>query len=138
VRLKVVSELCTGCRICQSFCSFHHERVIWPAMARIAIVAPGDDGPFSPNVCRQCDDAPCAAACPVEAISMDGTTGAWAVDSALCEGCGACVQACPYDVIFVDEVRGTAIKCNLCGGTPECAMMCPTGAVTVCDRSPGR
>jgi carbon-monoxide dehydrogenase iron sulfur subunit len=129
VYLKVEAGKCTGCRICVSFCSFHHEKVIWPGRSRIAILAESDEGPFVPNVCRQCEDAPCAAACPVEAIALNERTGAWVVDVEECIGCGDCVEACPYEVTFVDEELGVSLKCDLCSGQPECVAMCPTGAV---------
>ena len=129
--LEIHAERCTGCRICENFCSFHHEKAIWPERARITIVAQSDDGPFLPNVCRQCEDAPCAVACPVGAITLDERIGAWVVDVEECIGCDSCMDACPYEVIFLDEQLGVSLKCDLCGGEPECATMCPSGAVAV-------
>jgi len=130
MHLEVHAEECTGCRVCENFCSFHHEGAIWPARARITIVALDDDGPFVPAVCRQCDDALCAAACPVEAITRDGRTGAWMVDVEECMGCRACAEACSFGIVFDDE-RGIPLKCDLCGGEPECAAMCPSGAISI-------
>ena len=160
--LKIEAEKCTGCHVCESFCSFHHEEAIWPERARITVVAQSDDGPFLPNVCRQCgalsgstepssrdfvelsrdaqaeglaevlskgEDAPCAVACPAEAITLDKHIGAWVVDVEECTGCGSCVEACPYEAIFLDEQLGVSLKCDLCGGEPECAAMCPSGAI---------
>ena len=121
IYLEIEAERCTGCRICENFCSFHHERAIWPERARIAIVAQSDDGPFDPIVCRQCDDAACAAACTVEAIARDEHTWAWVVDVEECTGCGDCAEACPYGAIFLDEQLGVPLKCNLCGGEPDCS-----------------
>jgi Fe-S-cluster-containing hydrogenase component 2 len=139
MRLRIHPERCTGCRICETFCSFHHERVVWPERARVTVVAESDSGPFRPNICRQCNArdgsqgrlAPCAEACPEDAIALDPATGAWVIDRETCTGCGACAEACPFDAVFVDPTRGTAVKCDLCGGAPECAAMCPSGAVTV-------
>ena len=129
--LETEPEKCTGCRICESFCSFHHEQAIWLGRSRIRIVAQSDTGPFLIHYCHQCDDAPCAAVCPVEAIALNVQTGAWVVDTDECIGCGECVEACPYEAIIVDEQLGIALKCDLCGGEPECAAMCPTGAIRV-------
>lgn len=127
--LEIQAQKCTGCRICENFCSFHHEGVIWPQRSRVTILAQGDNGPFVPNVCRQCEDAPCALACPVGAITLHEPTEAWVVDVEECVGCGACVEACPFDAIFLDGERGGSLKCDLCRGEPECAAMCPTGAI---------
>jgi Fe-S-cluster-containing hydrogenase component 2 len=131
VKLEARDALCTGCRICENYCSFHHERAIWPRRARIAILAEDDSGPFTVRICHQCEDAPCAAACPTEAIILNVATGAWAVDVGICAACGECVAACPYEAIFMDDDLALALKCDLCGGEPECAALCPTGAVRV-------
>ena len=131
MRLDIYADRCTGCRICQSFCSFHHERAVWLRRSRVAIAASSDEGPFAPIICRQCDDALCASACPTGAIALDERSGVWLVDSQVCAGCGDCATACPYDAIWVDEELGVALKCDLCGGQPECAPMCPPGAIVL-------
>jgi len=135
VYLETEAEKCTGCRICGNFCSFHHEGAVWPGRSRITILADSDDGPFVPNVCRQCDDAPCAAACPEEAIALNERTGAWVVDVEVCIGCGVCVDACPYGAIVIDEQLRVSLKCDLCGGEPECAAMCSSGAIRMSGRT---
>lgn len=131
--LRVQAARCTGCRICENFCSFHHEGRVWPARTRIVVRAASDEGPFTPHPCRQCEDAPCAVVCSVEAIRRDAHSTAWVVDDAQCTGCGTCVEACPFGAIFLDEARGVAYKCDLCGGEPECVAVCPTAAVTWSD-----
>lgn len=139
MHLDIQAEKCTGCRICENFCSFRHEEAVWPARSRITILARSDDGPFEPIVCCQCqvtglpqsDDAPCAAACPEGAITRDEDLGVWVVDAEECVGCGACADACPYGAIVFDEALEMPLKCDLCGGEPECVVMCPSGAIQV-------
>lgn len=139
MQLRINKDRCTGCRICTIYCSFHHEGAICPDLARVRVEIETDDGPFSPQICRQCNArrasegalAPCAEACPEEAIQVDDATGAWVIDLAACTGCGACGEACPFGVIIFDHRRKLALKCDLCGGEPECAAMCPSGAIEV-------
>ncbi len=79
--------------------------------------------------CRQCDDAPCAAACPKGAISRVAATGAWVVDPASCTGCGACVGACRYGAMRWPGGGPGPFKCDLCGGEPSCVAACCFGAI---------
>jgi len=63
-------------------------------------------------------------ACPIpEAMKKKGKTGAIVVTDK-CIGCGECVTACPYGVIFVDTFLQKAIKCDLCDGKPQCVEHC--------------
>lgn len=53
------------------------------------------------------------------------------VDSARCDGCGACVTSCPYGVFTIDggiAVVVDADACRLCG---RCGRMCATQAITL-------
>lgn len=51
---------------------------------------------FRMTMCMHCEDAPCAAVCPTGA-TIKTEEGAVIVDYDACIGCGACVDACPYD-----------------------------------------
>src|SRR3989442_1245817 len=56
-------------------------------------------------------------------------------DTTVCNGCRACIAACPFGVIDVNPVSGTAQKCTLCydrlkvGLEPACSKACPTDSI---------
>ena len=112
--LNIDPGKCTGCLQCELACSFENEGVFNPSKSRIKVFNFHDQGRFVPYTCTQCDEAWCMHACPVDAISLNKLTGAKEVNDNLCVG-------------------GKVIKCDLCGGDPECAKACPTEAITFVD-----
>ncbi len=132
--LKVAAERCTGCHICTLACSLRHTGLFRPAAARLRVeITRNLTGPHSPPifdrpvVCGQCRPAPCAEACPEEAISYHGEVVF--IDEEACLGCGLCLEACPEKVMGLDEDSGRAYKCDLCGGEPQCVAVCPAAAI---------
>jgi carbon-monoxide dehydrogenase iron sulfur subunit len=127
-RLVVDESRCHGCQACMIACSLVHEHQVIPSRARIQIVLDPFSGSHEVIWCRQCRPAPCAEACPQEAVRLT-PGGWWEVDRELCVGCGLCADACPFHAIFVDR-DGLAIKCDTCGGQPACVESCPRDALT--------
>jgi aldehyde:ferredoxin oxidoreductase len=128
-RLVVDPALCTGCRACEMGCSFVHERAYASSLARIRVVKLEERGVDRPIICLRCAKAPCAAACPEEAIVQDPQTRIVSVDEVKCVGCGLCVEACVSGVIQLHPEKAVPLLCDLCGGDPECVKRCPTGAL---------
>jgi nitroreductase/NAD-dependent dihydropyrimidine dehydrogenase PreA subunit len=64
------------------------------------------------------------------------TTVTTTVDPALCIGCGACVDVCPYFTLELRDGRAvvTGAESINCG---HCAAVCPQGAITVGALDPG-
>jgi Fe-S-cluster-containing hydrogenase component 2 len=131
VRIHWDRKACTTCMSCVVVCSERHTGTSAPSRSRVRIWVDVLDGECDAAYCRQCADAPCAAACPVEAISFDKALRAWLLDEELCTGCGACVDACPFDAIWLDTTSGMAIKCDLCSGVARCVEICPSNALTL-------
>jgi heterodisulfide reductase subunit A len=54
------------------------------------------------------------------------------VDWSICEWCGACVEACPFDAISRTEYEGKAVAAvgeSSCKGCGMCLPVCPVNAI---------
>src|SRR5207249_2101733 len=85
-----------------------------------------------------CDRAPCVTICPTVALYRrpDGIVD---FDGDRCIGCKSCMQACPYDALYIDPDTNTAAKCHYCahrvevGLEPACVIVCPEQAIIAGD-----
>lgn len=133
-QLKLVPERCIGCKSCEIACSLANGEAFNPAMSRITAITFLEGKYTLPyhflSTCRQCADAPCLASCPVSAISRSAdATRTVRVDEDLCIGCGKCVTACPFGMMFFNKTTRKPYKCELCDGNPACVDACPTEAI---------
>lgn len=86
------------------------------------------------DVCKHCVQAGCLEVCPTGAI-IRTEFDTVVIQSDVCNGCRACIPACPFDVIDINPVNNTAMKCTLCydrlqaGMVPACAQACPTESI---------
>lgn len=135
INIKSDASRCSGCRTCEAVCSLWHEDMVNPLFTRIHIKKNEEAGEDTPAVCLQCPDAPCAEACPQEAIGFREQTGTWVVDEAECIGCGLCVETCPYGMMKIHSRKQIAFKCDHCGGEPQCVKHCQLKALTLEDRA---
>jgi Fe-S-cluster-containing hydrogenase component 2 len=108
----------------------YNDRVNDPGRSRIRIVKKHSLGVAAPVVCRQCRRPPCLTACPVDAIRKD-PDGLVRIDEERCIGCEACVAECPFGMVMALPDR--VVKCELCGGDPQCVRYCATGAIEYAD-----
>ncbi len=117
-------DICSGCMVCANVCSMYYYKVISPERARVQVfrIEPALDFPL---FCRNCEDAPCIAACPEGALSRT-SKGIVIVNNKKCNGTGTCVKACPYNAIHIHPDTGKAIKCIQCG---QCVDRCPADAL---------
>lgn len=136
--LKFNRDLCYGCRACELACAFAKEAVFSPSRSRIYIVKDEESGTDTVVGCLHCAEAPCLVNCPVDgAMRRDDSNGAVLIDEGLCTGCRLCIGHCPDGaiqdrLIRYDERADCCRKCDLCGGDPECAKWCETGAIAYC------
>ena len=129
---------CIGCHACTTACKSEHQVPIGVNRTWVKQVEKGTFPDtrrlFSVLRCNHCTDAPCVDICPTESlfIRKDGIVD---FDKDRCIGCKSCMQACPYDALYIDPETNTAAKCNYCahrvdiGLEPACVNVCPEEAI---------
>jgi carbon-monoxide dehydrogenase iron sulfur subunit len=147
-RIVVKKDRCLACGQCMIACALAHsdaESLVEAAQAdsppesRIRINE--RKGKPVPVQCHHCKKTPCIDACPENAISRPGEDGPVLLDRQLCIGCKLCMEACPFDAIFLPREGKALLKCDLCiertaaGDEPACVSACPVCALEFGDPS---
>jgi Fe-S-cluster-containing dehydrogenase component len=131
-------ERCIGCEACTVACRVENDgktrwiRVETQGGGKKDTPAgqfPSLDMQFLPVPCQHCARPPCVDQCPSGALEKHDD-GAVIVNRDLCDGCGLCVEVCPYEALGQSEVGGPVEKCTLClhrlqeGLEPFCVVCC--------------
>ncbi len=149
-------DRCTGCWACTVAC--REANGVAPGFAwNVVMTGEGEaqdvpsgrypdlDLTYFPVSCQHCENAPCIEVCPTGA-TYRRPHGIVAMDYALCNGCRACLAACPYGArSYVppgEGARGGGVveKCDFCAGrvdrglSPACVDACAQGARVFGDR----
>ena len=129
---------CIGCHACTVACKEEHNIAVGVNRTWVKYIEkghyPDTRRHFAVLRCNHCDEAPCIEICPTVALfrRRDGIVD---FDHERCIGCKSCMQACPYDALYIDPERNTAAKCNFdasrveMGYKPACEVVCPTQAI---------
>lgn len=133
MRVKALPDKCIGCDSCSMICSQNKYGAVRPKAAGIRVVKDAWLKLEKPVVCRHCKKAPCLKSCPSGALHRGPKSETIFLDSSLCTGCGICVDSCPFQAIFMEEISKVAVKCDLCAGlnSPLCVQVCPVGALVL-------
>ncbi|MEM0058610.1 MAG: 4Fe-4S dicluster domain-containing protein [Candidatus Bathyarchaeia archaeon] len=129
--VSVDPDKCVGCQVCEYICSWTKEKAFNPLKSRIRVVR------LNPLVnvsitCRLCEDPPCVAACPRDALTQSEENGTILVDEDKCNGCGWCIEACDYGAIMLHPDKKVVFVCDLCKDKPDgpqCVKWCPEEAL---------
>ena len=133
---------CIGCHACTVACKTEHGVPLGNFRTWVKYVERGEFPSvrryFTVLRCNHCAHAPCVTICPTAALftRRDGVVD---FDKDRCIGCKSCMQACPYDALYIDAETNTAAKCNFCahrlevGLEPACVIVCPEQAIIAGD-----
>ena len=144
---------CNGCYLCQIVCKDEHVGNDWSPYAKpqpdtghfwLKIeeiergTIPKVKVTYIPRLCMHCDNPPCIPACLPRAITKRAD-GIVLIDPTKCNGCKACIDACPYNAIYFNEEFKIAQKCTMCAHlldgmdplvkVPRCVEVCPHNAI---------
>jgi Fe-S-cluster-containing dehydrogenase component/formate-dependent nitrite reductase membrane component NrfD len=129
---------CIGCHACSTACKSENEVPLGVYRTWVKYVETGSFPDtrrhFQVNRCNHCANPPCVRICPVTAM-YQRADGIVEFDPQVCIGCKACLQACPYDAIYIDPETHSAAKCHFCshrvevGLKPACEVVCPEQAI---------
>ena len=132
------NRTCIGCHACTVACKSEHDVPIGVNRTHVKYIEtgtyPDSSREFSVHRCNHCEDAPCTTICPTYAL-FTREDGIVDFDNDRCIGCKCCMQACPYDALYIDPNEGTAAKCNYCAHRvehsyePACVIVCPTESI---------
>ena len=126
-RLFIDLELCRECEPCKAACSyfyhpFNNGVLYLRELAEFAVT------------CRKCDNAPCVASCPTDALEKqeDGIIKRY---NLRCVACKTCCYACPFGTILPEVIPYAVSHCDLCigrldeGEVPVCIGGCEKDAI---------
>ena len=129
---------CIGCHACTVACKSENDVPLGDFRTWVKYteegVFPEVRRSFAVLRCNQCSKPPCVDICPTNALEKLAN-GVVDINHDSCIGCKSCMQACPYDALYINEDEGIAEKCHFCnhraeiGLAPACAIVCPTEAI---------
>ena len=148
--LVIDLERCIGCNTCFIACKVENSLELGSGIRVETVGGPYRDTPsgkhphlsmhYLPIPCMHCGEPPCVDACSPGAL-YKREDGLVLVDEDKCDGCRACIPACPYDALIYSAHGEVVQKCTLCahrvdeGLEPFCVVCCETEAMSFGDLS---
>lgn len=90
--------------------------------------------------CRRCEDAPCVAVCPAEALERN-EEGIIERALNLCIACKSCVAICPFGTLMnqffdIKQPLGNLCNIDLQAYEQQCVEACPKDALSFTEQEP--
>ena len=130
---------CVGCNLCEVACKQENKITSGHGFIR-AFCASEVNGERQGGClivhCSHCVKPLCIGACSQQAI-VKRNDGIVQIVKELCNGCAACIKACPVGAIQYDNEKKLVRKCNLCSVRlknaffPACVTACPRNCILI-------
>ena len=126
-KLLIDLDICSKCGECGMLCSYVQHA------GNNGITSLREFAHFA-VMCRKCDDAPCVASCPWEALEKQDYDMLKRYNMR-CTSCKTCSGACPFGTIFPETIPFIAARCDFCLGRlkdkepPICLQSCTPGGI---------
>ena len=138
--MAISLERCNGCNACVAACKVEHNG---PAGILLTVVLEKEVGQypnanrlFYPVLCNHCEEPPCVPVCLTKA-TYQREDGIVLINWNECIGCGACIQACPYEQRFYNKGEADADGAKYPAGAASCQIpgvaRPPAGVPVKCD-----
>ncbi|UCD15208.1 MAG: 4Fe-4S binding protein [Candidatus Omnitrophota bacterium] len=137
-RLFIDLDICAGgqCKRCVIKCSYYYHQ---QAPQNNGIISVAELATYA-LICRKCESPHCIASCPVEALEQQEDKENLLVRHNMrCISCKSCSHACPYGVLYAQNVPLLIHNCDFCFDRrnekeePLCITTCPYGALSLKD-----
>ncbi len=140
-KLLIDLEKCYKCQKCKAQCSYYYhpayespdmisdstvDTSLSSGVPRLLALAAQE------HVCRRCDNPPCVASCPWQALEQRKDTMLLDRYSMRCTSCKSCSVACPFGVIYPELVHYKTHQCDYCFDRSEDA---PPLCVSTCEEN---
>lgn len=141
-RIKFDKNRCIACDACLVHCKVKNGIPQGLSLNRMEKEGPIPDEDGKPIAklkyvnCRHCKKPLCVPACPTGALYVREKDGLVLLDADKCDGCQACVEACPWSVPVYNQATNRIMKCDFCvdrvdaGLEPACVTGCTAKALT--------
>jgi Fe-S-cluster-containing dehydrogenase component len=138
--MKLNKDRCISCKACEVHCKVKNDLPIGIKYAVHTSCGPElKDGKVVIRTafrsCYHCENPNCVEACPTGAMTQRESDGLVYVQTDICIGCKACIDACPWHIPTYFEERNVVGKCDYCmdrldaGLLPACVTSCTTHAL---------
>ncbi|MBF0480503.1 MAG: 4Fe-4S binding protein [Desulfovibrionaceae bacterium] len=141
-KLSLNKKRCIACFACEIHCQNVNGAPPEVRIGKFSVSGPAPDKDGRPVLsakyapCMHCKKPGCVPACPTKALYIRESDGLVLLDAALCNGCGECIPACPFDHPRLNPALGKIMKCDYCqaridaGLMPACVTGCTAKALT--------